>query len=111
MRQNSWLPSSQTTTKYLLKPENLSVFVSNLLYPVMTIVNVQIRASIEEQRLLLGLKRSQVLICTDLFGSTSGTYEADVSSHERDGGLENSLRKGGGSINYLVLRVLFSIVR
>lgn len=50
--------------------------------PVLS-VDVQVRAMIEEHRLQLGLTRDQVLICTDMYGSTSGTYLADVSSNRK----------------------------
>lgn len=44
---------------------------------------------IEEQRHLLGLTREQVLICTDMYGSTSGTYGANVSPNKEGGDMVN----------------------
>lgn len=38
----------------------------------------QVRTVVEEHRLRLGFTREQVLFSTDLYGSTSGTYRAEV---------------------------------
>ena len=38
----------------------------------------QVRTVVEKHRLRLGFTRDQVLFSTDLYGSTSGTYRAEV---------------------------------
>lgn len=41
-------------------------------------IKKKVRDTIEEQRLLLGLDKDQVLFNTDMYGSTSGTFNAMV---------------------------------
>jgi len=80
----------------------------------------KVRASIEEQRLLLGLTRDQVLICTDMYGSTSGTYDAQVSLcsvFELDGLTDPSIVNdllspvSSGSLNWFFVGISASQIR
>lgn len=71
----------RTKLATIAPPDALSVIVNPDLRGGIETVDVQVRALIEAQRLLLGLTRDQVLICTDMYGSTSGTYGANVSPY------------------------------
>lgn len=69
----------------------LSILSTGMTINCVGVRTKQVRASIEEHRLLLGLTRDQVLISTDMYGSTSGTYSAKVSCQTQP-----KVKGGGG---------------